>query len=148
MAQTRSYNPADWVITWNGILFQAFAKDSKIKVTLNAELASMEAGCDGDVVIVGSNDRTGKVELTLQAESPTNNLLSAQATAFQQRPRVRGAGQGPFLARNLNNPGTLAQAAIGVIEKWPEMTGAAKNSPVPWSILLDNVTIFFGGAVA
>lgn len=145
MATTR-YNPDDWQITWNGILFQGVAKGTFLKVTRNAESAKMEAGGYGDVVVTGGTDRTGKLEVTLQRESPTNDLLSAALAAFEARPRVRGAGQGAFLARNVGSR-SLARAAVGVIEKTPDMEGADASSSVTWTILLDDVTIFHGGAL-
>jgi len=146
MPQTHSYNPDDWSVVWNNILIQGYAKDTFLKVTREAESASMDAGGHGDVVIVGGTDRRGKVEFTLQRESPTNALLSAALAAFEKRPRVRGAGVGKFLARNLNSRLTRAEAVNGVIEKWPEMEGATKNSPITWVILLDDVTMFNDGA--
>lgn len=148
MPSTTSYNPDDWVVAWNSILFQGYAKDTFLKVTRNAESASMEAGAHGDVVITGGTDRTGKVEITLQRESPTNALLSAALKAFEKRPRTRRAGVGKFLARNLNSRLTVAEAVNGVIEKWPDMEGAQKNSTITWVILLDDVTMFNDGAAS
>jgi hypothetical protein len=148
MATTKSYNPLDWQITFAGILIQGFATGTKLKVT--REVASVEktVGQDGDVVFVGKNDRSGKVELTLQRESPTNALLSAKLAAFEARPRTVGAGMGPFLAKNINSIGTIAVAANAVIEKWPDMEAADTASTCVWSLLLDDVTMFEGGAVA
>ncbi len=146
MPITARYNPDDWNVSWNNILFQGFAKDTFLKVTRNAESSSMEAGAHGDVVITGGTDRTGKVEVTLQRESPTNALLSAALAAFEKRPRVRGAGTGAFLARNVGST-SLAKAAVGVIEKAPDMEGAQKNGTVTWTILLNDVTIFNGSAL-
>jgi hypothetical protein len=148
MPTTKSYNPADWLITWNGILIQGFAKGTKLKVTRNTVSAEMDVGMDGDAVIVGKNDRSGKVEVTLQRESPANALLSAQLTAFEARPRTVGAGIGPFLAKNINSVGTVAAASHGVIEKWPDMEAANTASTCVWSFLLNDVTMFEGGAVA
>lgn len=148
MPVTKSYNPDDWQVVFNNILIAGYAKGTFLKVTRNAESAAMEAGGHGDVVIVGKTDRTGKVEFTLQRESPVNALLSAQLAAFEARPRVRGAGRGPFLAKNLNSPATLATAANAVIEKVPDMEGADNNSPIVWTLLLDDATMFNAGAVA
>ena len=144
---TRTYAPTDWQLTWNNILFQGFAKGTKFKVTRNTESAAMEAGCDGDVVITAKTDRTGKLEVTLQRESPTNDLLSRAHAAFEARPRVRGAGVGAFTARNIHST-SKATASKGVIEKSPDMEAADTNSSVTWTILLDDVTIFNGGALS
>lgn len=144
---TTTYAPTDWQISALDVLVQGFAKGTFLKVTRNAESAAMEAGAHGDVVITAKTDRTGKVELTLQRESPTNDLLSAKLAAFEARPRVRGAGKGSFLARNINST-SKAQAANCVIEKAPDMEGADANSTVTWTFLLDDVTIFNGGALS
>ena len=56
------------------------------------------------------------------------------------------AGRGAFLARNLNSRATVAKAVVGVVEKWPDMEGAAKNSSITWVLLLDDVTMFNDGA--
>ena len=143
MPQTRSHSSTDWVITWNGILFQGFANDDKFEVTRNHESAQMDEGPDGDVVIIRNNKRSGKLKCVLQAESPTNALLSAQIVKFEDGT----GGTGPMLIRNTNQPATKAKSAVGVIEKWPDMKGGAKNGPCEYVILLSDVSMFFGGAV-
>ena len=148
MPITRSYSSTDWPLTWNNILIQGFAAEQKFSVTRNSESASMEIGTDGDAVIVAHNDRSGKIEFELQRESPTNALLSTQLAAFEQRPRRPGAGTGSMKVRHINEPATSAIATNGVIEKWPDMTAGKKNTTCKWVILLDDVTMFNGGAVA
>lgn len=148
MPITRSYSSTDWQLTWNNILIQGFAAEQKFNVTRNSESATMEVGPDGDAVFIAHNDRSGKIEFELQRESPTNALLSAQLVAFEQRPRRAGAGTGAMKIRHTNEPLTSAIATNGVIEKWPDMTAGKKNTTCKWVILLDDVTMFNGGAVA
>ena len=147
MPQTRSYSSTDWVLTWNGILIQGFAGDEKFKVTRSADSASLEIGPDGDAVIVAHNDRSGEVEVTLQRESPTNALLSAQLVAFEARPRVQGSGIGTLKVRHTNEPATSALAVNGTIKKWPDMTAGKTTKPCVWVFLLADVSMFHGGAV-
>ena len=115
MPVTKSYNPDDWQVVFNNILIAGYAKGTFLKVTRNAESAAMEAGGHGDVVIVGKTDRTGKVEFTLQRESPVNALLSGPAAGVMgaarqaARPgqpvrRLRDDAQAQFLERRHLRP--------------------------------------------
>lgn len=146
---TKSYNPLDWqIVAFGYLLNQGIAKGTFFKVSHNEVAAEMEVGAGGDAVIVGKNNRSGKLELTLQRSSPANRLLSTQLAAFQVRPRVPGAGIGPVLVSNVNQPLTKAAATNCCIEKAPDMEGADAASNCVWSILLDDVTMFHDGATA
>jgi hypothetical protein len=146
---TKSYNPADWQIALFGLnANQGIAKGTFLKVTRNEVSAEMVNGSNGDQVIVGKNNRAGKLELTVMRESPLNRLLSVKLAAFEARPRVPGAGIGPALVRNTNQPLTTAKATNCCIEKPPDMEGADTASNNVWSVLMDDVTMFHDGATA
>lgn len=145
---TTSYSARDWKISAFGIPALAPMDGTFLKVTENNPGAKTSAGANGDVVIVQLNDRTGKAEVTLQRESPTNAQWSAvyQAWRRAKTPAERAAAIGPFHAENVNSA-SLGGATNCVIEKAPDMEGASDNSPCVWVFLLDDVTIFNGGAV-
>lgn len=144
---TKSYNPLDWQITAFGLsLNLGIAKGTFLKVSQNEVSAEMINGADGSQVIVGKNNFAGKLEVTVMRESPVNRMLSVQLKLFRRRPRIPGAGIGPVLVRNTNQPLTEASATNCVIEKPPDMEGGDSGSNNTWVILLDDVTMFHDGS--
>ena len=145
---TRSYSPGDWKISAFGIPAVGIKDGTFLKVTENNPGAKMSAGAGGDVVIVQMMDRTGKAEVTLQRESPTNAAWSAiyQAWRVARTAAERALAIGPFHAENINSA-SLGGGTNCVIEKAPDMEGASDNSACVWTFLIDDVTIFNGGAV-
>lgn len=142
----KNYSPSDWQIVFKGHLVTGFATSTFLKVSRNAESAKMSPGGTGEQVLVRMLDHSGKVEITLQRESQSNDVLSGFLAAFEAGLTV-GAGVGEFIAKNINST-SVAASANAAIEKAPDMEGATDASNVVWSILLDDVTIFNGGALA
>lgn len=141
---TTKYSPSDWMISVFGIPLVGFKDGTFLKVTRNAPSAKMTAGSQGDVVITRVLDKTGKVEITLQRESLSNQKLSAVLALWESG---QVGGTGAFFCKNINST-SAASAAVSVIEKQPDMEAAADPSAIVWTILLDDVTMFNGGATA
>lgn len=139
------YDPRAWKITWKGIdLTGCFAPDTFLKVTRNNASASMVEGADGGTTIVAGASRSGKVEFSARREHPVNIKLSNALNQFERGELRRGIGE--FFAENTIS-GTTASAENAVIEKQPDLDGAASTSPIVWAFLLDDVTIFNGASV-
>lgn len=142
----QNYSPSDWKIIVKGHLVTGFATGTFMKVSRTSDSAKLSPGATGNQVLVGLLDRSGEVELTLQRESPSNDILSAMLAAFEARATV-GAGVGEFLAKNINST-SLALSANAAVKKSPDMEAGTDGSNTVWTLLLDDVTIFNGGAIA
>lgn len=137
------YDPRFWKITWNKILITGFAPGSFIKVMRSTESATKVVGADGQVTFVMNPDRSGEVELTLRRESPVNTRLSAALNAMERG--LAATGIGPFYAEQTNSS-TTARGVTALIAKQPDLEGATDASPIVWRLLVDDISIFNGGA--
>ena len=71
-------------------------------------------------------------------------MWEAIETYMERGQPLRGIGE--FFAENTIS-GTTASAENAVIEKQPDLEGAANASTIVWTFLLDDVTIFNGASV-
>lgn len=71
------YDPANVVVTVNGILITGFPSGTFISFDQNADSFSLTVGCDGESCRAKSNNRSGRLTLTLLQSSNGNQVLSA-----------------------------------------------------------------------
>lgn len=138
----KNYDPGRVVGSWRGIPFLGFMDSTFLSAERSEDAFALSVGGQGDVTRVRSRNRTGTVTLTLQAASPTNDLLSAQAILDE----LTGLGYGPLLIKDLNGT-TLVEAAIAWIKKAPSVEFATDASGREWTFECAELTIVAGGAV-
>lgn len=142
----KNYDPKREIFVFKGIQARGFAKGTFIEASRTKETFSMESGAGGDVVFVKSADRTGKVKVTLQAESPTNDQWSAIAIADEAGLTVN-AGLGEIMMKNLNS-GTVIVGPESRISKIPDLKRADSAGNVEWEFIVADISMFLGGALA
>ena len=137
-----NYDPGRVIVTFRGILIQGFADGTFVNAERTEDAFAKVVGASGDVTRVRSRDRSGEVTLTLQAASPTNDLLSAVA----QIDESTGLGYGPLLIKDLNG-NTLLLAEQAWIRKAPAVEFGTDASNREWVFDCAALDMTVGGAV-
>jgi len=138
----RQYDPKKIVITFGGILIQGFAEGTFVNAERNEDAFEISVGAGGDVTRVRNQNKSGLVTLTLQAESPTNDLLSARHSVDEQF----GTGAGALFIKDLNGT-TLISAESAWIRKYPANEYGDAGSSREWMIECDSLEILAGGSL-
>lgn len=135
------YDPARVTFNWNGIRAFGFASDTFIKAERDSESFKKEIGADGFVVRTQSQNRGGKVTITLQAQSPVNDMFSAAHLADDET----GEGYGPLLVKDLNGT-TICEADEAWIMKPADIEFGAEGGSREWTFDCSELVMYSGGA--
>lgn len=129
MALLHNYDPSRVTFSFMGIDVQGFQDGTFIECERNEDGFSTHVGSTGDVTRIRNLNRTGKITLTLMAQSPSNDLLLARALDDEQI----GLIYGPILIKDLNTLNQeLARANQAWIVKIPKIERAKEASPCVW----------------
>lgn len=141
MSQTRTYDPAKNIFSFLGnLIASGYAKGTFIKVTRNSDSFTLDKGPAGDGVRSKTNDKSAIVELTLQATSQANDVLSALAVADE----LSASAIGPLFIKETN--GTMKCAAENAwIKKQPDLERAEASGSTTWIFECDSLEMFAGG---
>ena len=142
MTVFKNYDPSRYTVSFGSILIGGFNDGTFIKTSRNEDAYSVKVGGQGDVTRVRSLNKTGQITVTLLAESPTNDLLSAEAINDE----LTGAAYAPIMVKDLN--GTTVMAAENAwIMKMPETEIATDASPREWVLECADLTMLVGGSL-
>lgn len=136
------YDPGRVSIIFRGIPLEGFASGTFVNVEREVDAFAKETGARGDVTRVRSRNRSGMVTVTLQAESPSNDLLSAVASLDEQT----GLGFGPITVKDMNGT-SLHSGSKAWIQKMPNSESADTASTREWVFAVADLTMFVGGAL-
>lgn len=137
----KNYDPKLVVVTFAGIQIQGYAAGTFVRVEREVDAYSKEAGSAGDVTRVRSRNRSGSVTVTLQAEAPTNDLLTVRAKLDE----LSNAGSGALMVKNINGT-TICQAKDAWIRKMPNVEYADAANPREWVLDCAELNMTVGGA--
>jgi len=98
MAELHTYDPQQIKVIFKGVEIKGFKKGSFVKVTRSTPTWSKQVGADGEVTRVRSRDKTGTIEVTLVAASPSNQQLAD----IMKSDELNGDGIGTASVRDLN----------------------------------------------
>ena len=138
-----TYDPLRVVVTFGGITITGFGPDTFVKVSRDEDAFTKQVGAGGDVTRTRNQNRSGSVEITLQATSPSNDELTAIAKADE----VGGIGIAPFQVKDLNST-TLCGAQNAWVKKMPDMERAKETGVAVWVLDCDKINMNIGGATA
>lgn len=144
MADFKNFDPNQYFLSFAGILVRGFVSDTFIAAVRNEDSFSMAVGAQGDVVRVRSNDRSGLVTVTLQAESPTNDEFSDYIVADELA--IGGTLPGALLLKNGNGT-TFISAENAWLMKPADVEVGTDASPREWVIACAELNMFVGGAI-
>lgn len=139
----RSYDPTENVIVFNGAIIDGYGPDSFIKVSRNSEAWTLQMGNSGTGARSRNPDRSGKVEVTLLASSPSNGVLSAMALADE----LRGEGVGEFMVKDRGTETAKCNAENMWITKQPDWERAKETGTTTWTFETDALDISHDGLI-
>jgi len=142
MADMKNYDPALITVTFKGVIFQGFADGTFVQVARDEDSFSKSKGAGGSTVRVRNRNRNGSITVTLQAESPTNDLLSAIMLADEST----GLGVGSVQVKNQNGT-TLCSSAKAWLVKPADTEYATDASSREWKIDCHELKMLVGGAL-
>lgn len=137
----KQYDPGQIVVIFKGVQILGYASGTFVKASRTKETFAMSVGAGGDVVRVRSRDKTGSVAITIQAASPTNDVL----TGFIASDEATGSGVGALLIKDLYGT-TLITADKAWLEKPADGEYAADSPDREWTICCAELFISNGGS--
>ncbi len=136
----RTYDPAQFLFSFAGVPLTAYAPDTFIKVERDEDSFSKQTGATGEVTRSKSNNRGGKVTLTLMSHSQDNDALSA----IQAADELSGTGVAPLQGKELNGT-TVVSAANAWIQKPPAVERGKESGTTEWTFDCAVIEVFNGG---
>lgn len=112
-----------------------------VKVSRKAPVFSSKVGVDGKLIRSQSLDKSGTVEVTVQATSAANDYLSGLLAVDE----ATGINVKPLEVKDKN--GLSLHAGLGWISGWTDVEYAAEGGAYTWKFEVDNLAMFVGGAL-
>jgi Protein of unknown function (DUF3277) len=139
----QTYDPTKNKITINGNTMFGFGAGSIVKASRNNDTFTLQIGADGIGTRTLSADKSGKIELTLQASSPCNAMLSAQALQDE----LTGTGVGSCMIRDLSSLSDQCSAQNVWVVKPADYEKQKETGEITWTLETDRLNIFLGGII-
>ena len=135
-----TYSPKKVSVIFGAVIVTGFAEGTFINIERNKDAFTLATGADGEVSRIHSPDKSGKVTITLQQTSDSNDLLSVLAIADENTLQ----GQVPLLVKD-GNGRTLVAAANAWIDKLAPSGFGDEMSTREWIVSCAELEIFVGG---
>lgn len=140
MAGVKQYDPKLISMIVGGKIISGFADGSFIEVERNEQAFNLKVGVDGEGARAKSNNKSGKITITLMQTSSSNDDLSGFAAADE----LSNSGAVPaFLKDNLGS--TVCSALTAWVQKYPKIGFAKEVETRQWVLETDEIDIFVGG---
>lgn len=137
-----TYDPAQVSIVAFGIPISGYADGTFVSVEQNEDSFSLSVGADGDACRAKTNNRSGRITLTLLQSSLSNDLLTAQHALDILSPN--GDGIGPFLMKDNSGRSLYAAEKAWIVKPATSAFGRDVESR-EWIIESDNLLQSVGG---
>jgi hypothetical protein len=138
-----NYSPDRVSFAFRGIsITTGYAENTFIEAERNEDGFKMYVGALGDVTRTRILDHTGKVQLTLMAASPFNDLLNAVASEDEQF----GLAFGPLQIMD-HSGGTEVHSVNAWIQRKPKIERAKEAGTVVWMFACADIEINARGNV-
>jgi hypothetical protein len=137
-----THDPNKIVVTFLGNIITGFAADTFVNIARDEEGWFKTVGANGNVCRARNNNKGGKITLTLQQDSLSNDILSAAAALDEQF----GTGTGEVMVKDLNGT-TLAHAESAWVQKFADAGFGKEVGTREWVIDCGVLEEFIGGIV-
>lgn len=138
----KDFDPKRVVVTFRGTRLKMFMLGTHVMVERNTKLFETSVGSDGEPVRARSHDKSATITLTLQAESPSNDILTAAARADETS---TGAGKGPLSIDDLNG-NTIVAAAEAWVSNYANVEISNEVTGREWTLETGKCDMTVGGA--
>jgi hypothetical protein len=109
---TYTYQPDKVVVSFGGIPITGYAPDTFVSAARNNDTWSINVGSGSDATRTKSGDKSGRVEVTLLAESASNAELEAQRALDE----LTGTGLRPLFVKDLSGGDTITAGTAWVVK--------------------------------
>jgi len=89
----KTYDPAQVTIIFAGIPISGFAEGTFVSVERNEDSWALQVGADGEATRAKSNNKSGRVTLTLIQSSFSNDALSAVMAVDENTPAAMASAR-------------------------------------------------------
>jgi hypothetical protein len=137
----RKYNPKEVTVTVGAFAISGFSDGSFVRVEFDEDHFSKRVGTDGEVTRTQTNNYTGKISITLDQASPSNDVLSGIAALD----RASGAGIVSSTVRDVNGT-SLAFAQNSWVMKQADIDFANESQDREWVMDCGQMDVLVGGA--
>lgn len=134
------WDPQKFTISVGANTISYFAKGTFIKASYNEDLYSQEIGADGSSCRIRNANESGRYEITLMKNSPSNDVLAALALLDRQS----GQGVVPVLVKDGNGK-AFASSKNTWIVKPADLERGAELGDVTWILETDKLKMVQGG---
>ena len=135
----KSYNPAEVSVIISGRIMDGFADGTFVSCGRNNDSWALTVGADGEGTRAKSNDRSGRLTLTLLQSSDSNEFLSELDLADE----LSGTSTFPILVKDASGS-SLYEAETAWIVKPPDAPFSKTAENREWIIETDNLRMFAG----
>lgn len=135
-----NYDPKKICIIYGGKIITSRNDATFCKVERNEDMFSLVVGVDGIGSRAKSNNKSGKITLSMFQTAPNNDDLSGFALADE----ISGVAAAPFLMRDSGGR-TLVTAATAWITKFPDAEFQKSIAERTWVLESDSIDIYIGG---
>lgn len=139
----RTYDPKQVAQIAAGAIIEGFAEGEMISVERNEDSANLSIGSKGEGTRAVTNNRSGRLTITLQQTSPSNAVLDAQRIAME----LSGGGIFSFLGKD-NLSGDTWEGTTAWVVKPPTMGFSNETSNREWIIETDKLLLSVLGQLA
>lgn len=136
----KTYDFKQVAVIVGGRIITGFSDGDAVQVERNEDAWSLQVGAEGEATRSKSNNRSGKVTLSLQQASESNAILSG----FAKSDELSNGGLFPLLVKD-NSGSSLYAAEQAWIVKSPAATLGMESAAREWVIETDNLQVFEGG---
>lgn len=136
----KTYDPKNVSVIVGGKIVGGFTDGTFINAERNENMFNQKVGVDGIGTRAKSNNRSGKITITLHQSSPSNDDFSAIQIADEQS----NSGVVPVLIRD-NSGRTLCSALTAWFQKPANPEFGKEVANRVWVLETDELLIFNGG---
>lgn len=136
----KTYDPKLVSVIVGGKIMSGFADGSFVVVERNEQAFTLKTGVDGEGTRSKSNNKSGKITITLMSSSKSNDDLSAFALADE----LNNTGAVPVMVKD-NGGRSLHAAETAWVQKIPNDDKAKEANERVWIMETDSVNMFIGG---
>lgn len=138
--ETRQYDPAQVIVNVGGRDISGFADGTFVRCARNADAFTLAVGADGESTRAKSNNRSGRITITLQQSSPSNDYLNSLAEADEKT----NSGAVPAMVKDALGT-TKANAKKAWVVKRPDGENAKEVQNREWVLETGNLEYDVGG---
>lgn len=143
--ETKTYNPANIVVTVGGRILTGFAPGTFVNLVREVNNFNFRVSADGtEGTRTKTNNRSALFTFTLEQVAASNLILSNLANRDEQQ----GDGVVPISITDISSPDTVYLTGKGWIEKPADGAFAETPQGRAWAIRLADVPMVHGGTPA